>query len=110
MANSGMHEPTFLVLTALAGGPRHGYALIGEVDRLSQGRVRLRTGTLYTALERLEVEGLVQVASTEVVDGRRRRYYELTDQGASALDLEAKKLAANARRAQRALALRPVTT
>lgn len=110
MANAGMQEPTFLVLTALAGGPRHGYALIGEVERTSDGRVRLRTGTLYAALERLESEGLVQVASSEIVDGRRRRYYELTDDGASALGREAEKLATNAQRARAALSLRPVTS
>lgn len=110
MASTGMQEPTFLVLTALAGGPRHGYALIGEVEQASRGRVRLRAGTLYAALERLESEGLVRVASVEVVDGRRRRYYELTDDGAAGLEREARNLAGNAHRAQRALALRPVTS
>ncbi|EWT05711.1 PadR family transcriptional regulator [Intrasporangium chromatireducens Q5-1] len=101
-----MQEPTFLVLTALAGGPRHGYAVMREVTAASEGRVRLRAGTLYAALERLEAEGLVRACDSEVVDGRRRRYYELTDQGAARLAEEAARAAANAARAKRALAAR----
>ena len=85
MAKTAMQEPTFLVLTALAGGRRHGYAVMQEVEAASEGRVRLRAGTLYAALERLEGEGLVQVVASEVVDGRPRRYYELTDDGARRL-------------------------
>lgn len=100
-----MQEPTFLILTALAAGPRHGYALLAEVERLSDGRVRLRPGTLYTALDRLRSEGLVGVEREEVVDGRLRRTYAITGAGAGALADEVNRLQANARAAIRQLRL-----
>lgn len=104
-----MQEPTFLVLTALAAGPQHGYAIIREVEQTSQGAVRLRTGTLYAALDRLESEGLVRAGRDEVVAGRRRRYYELTTEGVGRLEEETARLAGNVRRARRALRLRAAT-
>lgn len=104
-----MREPTFLVLLALTDGPQHGYALIGQVADLSGGRVRLRPGTLYGALERLVREGLVVEAGEEVVDGRLRRYYDLTSDGAQALAAETRRLRENAEVASRRLALRGVT-
>ncbi|MDA8061169.1 MAG: PadR family transcriptional regulator [Actinomycetota bacterium] len=86
-----MREPTWLVLTALAGAGRlHGYGITGEVERLSEGRLRLRAGTLYAALDRLAGEGLVATAGEEVVDGRLRRYYALTTEGRRALEAEAR--------------------
>lgn len=80
-----MREPTYLVLTALAGGRRHGYGVIRDIETISDGKVRLRTGTLYATLDRLATEGLVEVAGEEVVDGRARRYYQLTASGTAAL-------------------------
>jgi PadR family transcriptional regulator PadR len=85
MSVDEMREPTLLVLTALTAGPRHGYALIEAVAELSRGRVRLKPGSLYGSLDRLSREGLVQEAGHEVVDGRHRRYYELSETGAAAL-------------------------
>lgn len=87
-----LQQPTFLVLTALAAEPRHGYGIIQEVDRLSQGRVRLRPGTMYGALERLTDQGLVAADRDEVVDGRLRRYHRLTDEGARTLEREVARL------------------
>jgi DNA-binding PadR family transcriptional regulator len=78
----------------------HGYAVISEVDRASVGRVRLRVGTLYAALDRLTQEGLVEVESEEVVRGRLRRTYRVTGAGADALSEEAERMAALARRAR----------
>jgi PadR family transcriptional regulator, regulatory protein PadR len=57
------------------------------------GRVRLATGTLYTALDRLTAEGYVRLVSEEVVSGRTRRSYGLTDAGTAALHTEAKRMA-----------------
>lgn len=101
-----MREPTFLVLAALADGRKHGYALISEAATLSDGRVQLKVGTLYAALDRLSEEGLVQSAGEEVVDGRHRRYYELSDAGAERLAVEAARLESNAKRAVARLKLR----
>jgi DNA-binding PadR family transcriptional regulator len=95
-----IQEPTFLILTALAVEPMHGYGLIQQVAALSGGRVRLRTGTLYGALDRLAVEGLVSEERNEVVDGRLRRYYRLTDDGAALLDAEAERLHRNVKAAR----------
>ena len=101
-----MREPTFLVLAALADGPKHGYALIQEAATLSGGRVALKVGTLYAALDRLGEQGLVEGAGDEVVAGRLRRYYRLTDAGAQRLEAEATRLAANAANAQAKLRAR----
>ena len=73
-----VREPTFVVLAALAGGRKHGYGIIREVERLSDGSTKLRAGTLYAMLDRLSQDGLIEVAGEEVVDGRLRRYYVLT--------------------------------
>jgi DNA-binding PadR family transcriptional regulator len=110
MTARAMQEATFLILTALAPGSQHGYAIITEVTEISSGRVRLRAGTLYTALERLRADGLVAVDREEIVDGRLRRYYTLTDDGAAALRAEAGRLQANASAALSRLRLAGGTT
>jgi DNA-binding PadR family transcriptional regulator len=68
MSIERLQEPSFLILTALAGGPRHGYALLEEIADLSGGAVRLRVGSLYGALDRLAGQGLIEVDREEVVD------------------------------------------
>jgi PadR family transcriptional regulator PadR len=93
----GMREPTYFILAALQQQALHGYAIIKQADELSGGQVRLATGTLYTALDRLTGEGLIRVADEEVVNGRARRYYTLTEQGREALQAEAVRLAEAAR-------------
>lgn len=92
-----MQEATFLILTALAGDSQHGYGIIADVERISAGRVRLRAGTLYTALDRLRADGLIEPEREEVVDNRLRRYYRLTATGAQRLAEEADRLRSNAR-------------
>jgi PadR family transcriptional regulator, regulatory protein PadR len=91
-----MQEATFLILTALAGGSQHGYGIITDVEQISNGRVRLRAGTLYTALERLRADRLIEVDREEIVDSRLRRYYRLTGAGKERLAAEAARLQANA--------------
>jgi len=88
-----MREPTYFVLAALLAGPLHGYAIIKRAGELSGGRVRLATGTLYTALDRLTVEGQVELVSEETVAGRIRRSYGLTESGSAALRAEAQRMA-----------------
>ena len=101
-----LREPTFLILAALAPQPLHGYAIIGEVAELSGGRMTLRPGTLYGALDRLAEEGLLEPDREEVVEGRLRRYYRLTDAGAAVLEQEAARLQHNADAARGRLARR----
>lgn len=102
-----MREPTFWVLTVLAAGRRHGYALIQEARDLSDGRVDLKVATLYAALERLGEQGLVEVDGDEVVDGRLRRYFRITALGAEQLELQIQRFEANARQARQRLTLKP---
>jgi DNA-binding PadR family transcriptional regulator len=91
-----MQEATFLILTALAAGSQHGYGVISDVLAISDGRVRLRPGTLYSALDRLRVDGLVDVDREEIVDSRLRRYYRLTAEGRRQLAVEADRVRCNA--------------
>ena len=100
-----MQEATFLILTALADGSQHGYGIIAEVQEISGGRVRLRAGTLYTALDRLRADGLIGVDREEIVDNRLRRYYRLTPDGEKRLAAEAARLHSHATAALRRLNL-----
>jgi DNA-binding PadR family transcriptional regulator len=106
MSDRPLHEPTFLLLTALAEGPQHGYGIITDVERMSGGRVRLRAGTLYAALDRVVAEGLAEVDREEVVEGRLRRYYRLTPRGGDRLAAEVARLQRNAAVAAKRLARR----
>ncbi len=99
-----MREPTYFVLACLLEGPLHGYAIIKRAAELSGGRVRLATGTLYTALDRLTAEGYVRLVSDEIVSGRVRRSYGLTGPGAAALRAEAVRMAEAAQIVTRTIA------
>jgi PadR family transcriptional regulator, regulatory protein PadR len=92
-----MREPTYFVLASLLVGPLHGYGIIKRAEELSGGRVRLATGTLYTALDRLTADGFVELVSEETVAGRVRRSYGLTQDGSTALRAEAHRMAEAAR-------------
>jgi DNA-binding PadR family transcriptional regulator len=103
MVEVPLREPTFLVLTALAEQAQHGYGVIEDVLRISEGRVRLGAGTLYAALDRLRADGLIEVDREEVVQSRLRRYYRLTGLGARRLAAEAERQQRNAEQAVRRL-------
>ena len=92
MPVSRMREPTYFILAALQDQDRHGYAIMARAEELSGGRVKLQTGTLYAALDRLTSEGLVHPAGEEIVNGRARRYYALTDAGHAELVAEAQRM------------------
>jgi DNA-binding PadR family transcriptional regulator len=100
-----MREPTFLILTALAAGDQHGYGIMTDAERISGGRVRLRAGTLYAALDRLRSEGLIDISREVIVDARLRRYYRITDEGRRELSAEVSRLRANAAVAAKRLGL-----
>lgn len=92
-----MSLPSFFILAALLDGPLHGYGIIKKAASLSDGRVRLAAGTLYGALDRLAEEGFIRADRQEVVEGRTRRYYRLTDDGVHALHTEAARMEQAAR-------------
>jgi DNA-binding PadR family transcriptional regulator len=107
MTRSPLQEPTFLILTALAAGPQHGYGIMTDVAQISGDRVKLRAGTLYAALDRLRAEGIVDVDREEIVDSRLRRYYKLTQTGAAVLAEEASRMTSNAKVATARLRTNP---
>ena len=88
----GMREPTYFLLAGLLDGRRHGYAIAQLARELSGGRVGLSAGTLYGALERLTDQGLITPVEEVRVGGRRRRVYELAEDGRAQLVEEAQRL------------------
>ena len=86
----------FHILLALVDGPLHGYAVIQEVERRTDGALRLGTGTLYTAVARLAELDLIAEAGRE---DERRRFYRLTPLGRAVLRAETARLEALVRHA-----------
>ena len=98
------------ILLALGRGERHGYALIGDVDSLSDGAIKLGPGTLYGTIKRLLAEGLIEEAEERPdpeLDDQRRRYYRLTPAGAAAATAELDRLASLVRRGRAAFSPAP---
>jgi len=95
--SSSMTAASYFILAALLDGPLHGYGIIKKAAELSDGRVRLAAGTLYGALDRLAEEGCILADRQELVEGRVRRYYRLTDHGVHALHREAARMEQAAR-------------
>jgi len=87
-------ETSFFILLSLAAEPRHGYAIIKEVESMSRGRVVLATGTLYTALRRMLEDGWIERVEDgdSDGDGRERKLYRLTEEGRRIFKLEAERL------------------
>lgn len=92
--NLPLSEQTYFILLGLEPGPQHGYAIMKDVLQISQGRVALSTGTLYTALKRLLDLGWIQRMDDpdEGKDGRVRKAYSLTDLGRQILEAEVQRL------------------
>jgi DNA-binding PadR family transcriptional regulator len=89
-----LSETTFLILVSLGSGPKHGYAIIKEVQLLSQERVVLSTGTLYGAIKRMLADGWISRIELpqDAQDGRERKSYELTWRGRKVLAEETRRL------------------
>jgi len=84
-------EPVMLILTSLAAQPRHGYALMKDIETLSGGRVRLSTGTLYGALRRLLDDGWIERFEQEDTS-REKQAYRLTSEGLRQLQGELERM------------------
>jgi DNA-binding PadR family transcriptional regulator len=96
--------PVLHMLLALADGALHGYAIKQEVERRTDGAIRLGPGTLYEAIERLEDDGLIEgAASEDPANGQeaQRRYYRLTAAGWAVLTAEIRQLGMVVDRARR---------
>jgi DNA-binding PadR family transcriptional regulator len=98
--NSPLSPATLHILLALAGGNLHGYGIIQEVARNTDGRYRLGPGTLYDNLKKLMDTGLVADAPKSAASKRKsaavkeddRRFYTLTKEGRAALTVEVDRL------------------
>lgn len=86
-----LSEPVLLILTSLADRPRHGYALIKDIESLSDGRVRLSTGTLFGALRRLLDLGWIKRFVQEDTS-RDKIAYRLTSAGRAQLEMELNRM------------------
>jgi DNA-binding PadR family transcriptional regulator len=85
----------FHILLALADGEKHGYAILKEVARRTEDKVRLSAGTLYGNLSRLEAAGLIAESKRRPeagLDDERRRYYRLTEFGRGVAVAEAERM------------------
>jgi DNA-binding PadR family transcriptional regulator len=80
VASRPISEPVLLILTSLADTPRHGYALLQDIETLSGGRVRLSTGTLYGALRRLLEDAWIERYEQDDTS-REKQAYRLTAEG-----------------------------
>jgi DNA-binding PadR family transcriptional regulator len=96
---------SFQVLLALTGEPLHGYAILKTIEARTDGRLQPESGTLYTAIRRLQRDGLLDV--DDVGEGRRGRSYRLTVLGREVVQLESERLAALVREARARRVLQP---
>ncbi len=83
---------TFHILLALAGGERHGYGIIKEVEAQTDGTVKLGPGTLYRLVKQLQSDGWIAEVASDDDDDERRRYYRLSPRGRRIAQAEAQRL------------------
>lgn len=87
-------SPVFHILLVLAVGDRHGLGIADEVERASDGEVRLGPGTLYRSLAEMTEAGLIRAVKGPAKDSDpRRKYYRITPEGRAAVKQEAARLA-----------------
>ena len=89
--STAITEPVLFILLSLAEQPRHGYSILKDVEEMSEGRVRLSTGTLYGALRRLLEDGWITRHGAHDTS-RGRQDYRLTARGRKVLEHEASRL------------------
>jgi DNA-binding PadR family transcriptional regulator len=90
-----LQPTTFHILLSLTDEDRHGYAIILEVARRTQGELKLSAGTLYRSIQRMLETGLVVETRTRPapeMDDERRRYYRITPLGKAVAEAEAGRL------------------
>jgi DNA-binding PadR family transcriptional regulator len=98
MENTPLTEATYFIMLSLSREPRHGYAIMKDVQSLSEDRVKLSTGTLYGALKRLLKQGWIERVEEELdstnaeESGRIRKAYALTSLGRRILETEINRL------------------
>ncbi|HYM14543.1 MAG TPA: PadR family transcriptional regulator [Dehalococcoidia bacterium] len=94
-ASSALPPAALHVLLAIGPGERHGYAIMSEVERITDGSVRMGPGTLYGTIKRLLADGLIEACAAPPGNPRddpRRRYYRLTTLGQTVAATEVKRI------------------
>ena len=102
-----MSPAAFHILLALAGGSRHGYAIMKDVAASTGGEVKLNAGTLYTTIKRLLEDGWIREVAARDSPDERRRYYAIGPEGRAAAEAELERLRAITRHAAATLRPRP---
>jgi len=94
MPTSPLTEATLFILLSLSPAPKHGYAIMKDVQVLSEGRIIFSTGTLYGAIRRLLEQGWIERVNDPQPNttSRERKAYALTEQGRRALNTEIGRL------------------
>jgi DNA-binding PadR family transcriptional regulator len=94
--NTPLTEATYFILLSLSQEPRHGYAIIKDVEELSCGRIKFSTGTLYGAIKRLLQEGWIERVpnKNQPYPNRERKEYTLTEKGRKVFMAELARLRA----------------
>ena len=87
-------ETSFFIILSLATAPKHGYAIMKEVEAMSETRVVLATGTLYSSLRRMLEDGWIErvTDNNSAADNRERKLYQLTSHGRRILEAEISRL------------------
>jgi PadR family transcriptional regulator PadR len=80
-----------LILRTLATGPNHGFAIARRIQQISKAVLRVEQGSLYPALHRMELDGLIESYWDTTENNRRARYYRLTRRGSRALATETER-------------------
>ena len=94
LSRLSLREPTFFIVLSLSPGPKYGYAILKQVEALSEGRVRLSTGTLYGAVKCLLDDNWIRRVDDPLPNDtkRQRKAYALTEQGRRVLNAEIERL------------------
>jgi DNA-binding PadR family transcriptional regulator len=90
-----LHKDTFHILVALADHDRHGYSILQDIAARTDGRIRLRPSSLYSAIHRMLEDGLIEELDERPDpdhDDERRRYYRITRWGRQVAIAEARRL------------------
>ena len=93
ISSQNFSEQTYFILLSLKSEPKHGYAIVKDVQSLSNGRVTLSISTLYTTLKRLLDDGWIRLLDEVPTESNRpRKIYELTNMGGNVLQAEVQRL------------------
>jgi DNA-binding PadR family transcriptional regulator len=90
-----LSETSFFILLSLAASPKHGYSIMKEVEAMSEQRVILATGTLYSALRRMLEDGWIDRVEADIFSDdnhRERKLYQLSDLGRRILEAETERI------------------